>query len=294
MKSRLVVLAAAALIAWGLKRHYADARPDDLLWILSPTAWLVGVAAGATFVFQPGEGYLSREHLFLIEKSCAGINFMVAAFGMLVFALFHRVGSGLTAAAQVLGGSLLASYAAAVVVNAVRVVIAMWLAAHPFAVSTLGPADIHRLEGITVYFGGLVLLHELVRVFDPGSGRAGLSGPPSSTMTRIARAFRRTALPLASYYAVTLAASTRQWRGALGAAFVEHALVVLVVPPIIIVLACAARYSIGSSASFRGCRGCGLPTAASPLTVVSAPDRRRHLAPSHAKGDSDCRSSNSE
>ena len=108
MKSKLVVLAAAVLIAWGLKRHYASARPDDLLWILSPTAWLVGVISGATFAFQPGEGYLSREHLFLIEKSCAGINFMVAAFGMLVFSLFHRAGSGLTAAAQVLGASLLA------------------------------------------------------------------------------------------------------------------------------------------------------------------------------------------
>ena len=163
--SRLVALGVAALAAWGLKRHYADARPDDLLWILSPTAWLVGVTAGATFIFESGEGYLSREHLFLIEKSCAGINFMIAAFGMLVFALVHRAGSGLDAA-QVLGASLLASYSAAIVVNTVRIAIAMWLAAHPVALSTLRAADVHRLEGIAVYFGGLVLLHELVRVFD--------------------------------------------------------------------------------------------------------------------------------
>ena len=140
-----------------------------------------------------------------------------------------------------------------------------------------------------MYFCGLVLLHELV-----DGSRAGLSGPPSDAMTQITRAFRRTALPLASYYAVTLAVPLANGAAHSGAAFVEHALTVLVVPPIIIVLACAARYSIGSSASFRGCRGCGLPTAASPLTVVSAPDRRRHLAPSHANGDSDCRSSNSE
>ena len=88
MKTRLVVLAVAVLIAWGLKRHYADARADDLAWILSPTARLVGVMTGTTFAPQPGEGYFSRERLFLIEKSCAGINFMIAAFGMLVFALF--------------------------------------------------------------------------------------------------------------------------------------------------------------------------------------------------------------
>jgi exosortase K len=171
--SRLVALGAAALAGWGLKQHYAGARPDDLLWILSPTASLVGFVSGATFVFQPGEGYLSREHLFLIEKSCAGINFMIAAFGMLVCSLFHRAGSGLTAAAQVLSASLLASYATAVIVNTVRVAIAMWLAAHPVSLWTLGAADVHRLEGIAVYFGGLVLLHELVRVFDPtAAGRA--------------------------------------------------------------------------------------------------------------------------
>ncbi len=82
------------LIAWGLKRHYADARADDLGWILSPTARLVGATPGATFVMQPGEGYFSRERLFLIEKSCAGVNFMIAAFAMLAVALTHRARSG--------------------------------------------------------------------------------------------------------------------------------------------------------------------------------------------------------
>jgi exosortase K len=162
MLMRLVVLAVAVLTAWGLKRHYADARADDLGWILSPTARLAGVVADTSFVWQPGEGYLSRERLFLIEKSCAGVNFMVAAFGMLTLAVVHRVGSAASAAC-VLGVTLLASYAAAVVVNAVRIAFAMWLATSPVAVSTLRAADVHRLEGILVYFGGLVLLYEVAR-----------------------------------------------------------------------------------------------------------------------------------
>ena len=165
MMMRLVVLAVAVLIAWGLKRHYADARADDLEWILSPTARLVGVVADTSFVRQPGEGYLSRERLFLIEKSCAGVNFMVAAFGMLTLALVHRVGSA-ASAARVLGVCLLGSYAAAVVVNAVRIAIAMWLATSTAALSTVSAADVHRLEGIAVYFGGLVLLYEVARRLD--------------------------------------------------------------------------------------------------------------------------------
>jgi exosortase K len=159
------VVAVAALVAWGLKRHYADATADALWWILSPTARLVSATTGTTFVMQPGEGYFSREHLFLIEKSCAGVNFMIAAFAMLVFALVHRVGAGISAA-RVLGIGLLASYAAAVAINAARITVAMWLAGHPAALSAFSAADVHRIEGITVYFGGLVLLYEIARRFD--------------------------------------------------------------------------------------------------------------------------------
>jgi hypothetical protein len=56
--------------------------------------------------------------------------------------------------------------------------------------------------------------------------------------TTVARAFRRTALPLAAYYAVTLALPLANGARS-GAAFVDHALVVLVIPPAIIALACA-------------------------------------------------------
>lgn len=165
MKTRALLLVATALIAWALKQHYAGARVDDLRWMLAPTARLVGVATGATFAMQPGEGYFSRERLFLIEKSCAGINFMIAAFGMLVFTLFRHVRSAI-AAAGVLVACLLVSHSAAVVVNAVRIAIAMWLAAHPAVLPTLSATDVHRIEGIVVYFAGLVALYELVQRLD--------------------------------------------------------------------------------------------------------------------------------
>ena len=165
MKTKLCVVAVVALVVWGMKRHYADSRSDDLWWILSPTAQLVGVTTGATFTMAPGEGYVSRERLFLIEKSCAGVNFMIAAFGTLVFALFHRVRSAI-AAVRVLAIGLGGSYVAAVLVNAARIVVAMWLAAHPVALSALTAGDVHRVEGIAVYFGGLVLLYEFVQRLD--------------------------------------------------------------------------------------------------------------------------------
>jgi exosortase K len=172
VKAKACVVAAALLIAWGLKRHYADAVADDLVWILTPTAQLAGVMTQTTFEMQPGEGYLSRERLFLIEKSCAGVNFAIAAFGMLVITRLRRVESAFSTV-QVLVGTLLVSYAATVLVNAARIAIAMWLADHLQA--TISAADVHRIEGIVVYFGGLVMLHELARlsprVTSPRPGR---------------------------------------------------------------------------------------------------------------------------
>ena len=52
-------------------------------------------------------------------------------------------------------------------------------------------------------------------------------------------AFRRAAPPLVFYYAVTLALPVAN--GAAGPAFLEHALVVLAVPPALILLFCLAR-----------------------------------------------------
>lgn len=215
MKLRLAVLAIAVLLAWGLKRHYAEARADDLAWILSPTARVVGVMAGTTFAPEAGEGYLSRDRMFVIEKACAGVNFMIAAFGMLVLALRHRIASA-RSAIGVLGVSVVASYATAVMVNAVRICMAMWLASHQAALP-LGAAEVHRLEGVVVYFGGLLLLYALVQRLDGGT-------------------FRRALLPLGSYYAVALGlplANGVSW----SAAFLHHALVVLLVPLALIALA---------------------------------------------------------
>ena len=57
--------------------------------------------------------------------------------------------------------------------------------------------------------------------------------------TSVGHAFRRTALPLAAYYCVTLALPLANGAARAGAAFVQHAVVVLAIPPIVILLTCA-------------------------------------------------------
>jgi len=65
----------------------------------------------------------------------------------------------------------------------------------------------------------------------------------------IARAFGRVLLPLAVYYAVTIAIPLANGAAESGATFWQHTLVVLVVPPVIVVLVCLARTFVGPRAS---------------------------------------------
>jgi exosortase K len=159
---RAVTLATIVLAMWGLKRHYADAEVEDVRWILWPTAQLVAAATGSPFELEPGAGYLSRERLFLIEKSCAGVNFMIAALGLTGLVLARESGDG-RRDGWILGQGLALAYAAAVVVNSIRILVAIPLASADLGRGWWTAARIHRLEGITVYFAGLLLLDRVVR-----------------------------------------------------------------------------------------------------------------------------------
>jgi hypothetical protein len=147
--------------------------------------------------------------------------------------------------------SLAASYSTAVLVNTVRITIAMWLASHPATLWTFSAAEIHRIEGIAVYFVGLALLQRarararsLSRrvpaqprrrcpAFQGGAVRAGLS----ALGTSIVRALLRMTLPLAAYYGITLAIPFANGAFRSGAVL-ERSLTVLIVPPTIICVGC--------------------------------------------------------
>lgn len=226
MKTKLALLLVVALVMWSMKRYYADAAVDELQWILGPTARLVTAFTGARFEWESGQGYLSRERFFLIEKACAGINFMIAGFGMVACTRGRRAGSCRSAAEIVLMGAV-TSYAAAVLVNAVRITVALWLAEHPVGFGWMTAAQIHRVEGIACYFGGLVLLHELVQRPDHGS-----EDVSASTL--------KTA-PLFWYYAIAVAVPLANGAAARGGAFVEHTLFVLVMPLAFVAVVAGSR-----------------------------------------------------
>jgi len=72
-----------------------------------------------------------------------------------------------------------------------------------------------------------------------------MTGAPQAGLER---AFRRVALPLGSYYAVTLALPLANGAAQSGTVFVTHAVVVLVVPPLLVALGYAAHRAVRCTA----------------------------------------------
>lgn len=147
-----VACASFALgLAWGLKDFYSRAGFDDLLWVLAPTARLVEWLTGAAFELEAGRAFLSRDRLYEIVPSCAGVNFMIAAFCSLACGLVHTRSTIRSRLALVVA-SAVAAYAATVLANATRIAIAVRMHDAGASLGPLTPERLHCAEGVAVYF----------------------------------------------------------------------------------------------------------------------------------------------
>lgn len=154
---RLAPLALVLVAALLLKRHYSQASPEELRWILAPTAALVQLALGAELVFRAGEGYLSRELSILISPACAGVNFLIVAFLSLSLGFERSLQGGQKRAVTLLAFAVLA-YLTTLLANALRICVSVWLAHLAGRLFGLSFQSVHRLLGIAVYLAGLVTL----------------------------------------------------------------------------------------------------------------------------------------
>ncbi len=157
--ARLASLVGPLGVVWGLKAAHGGADAARFEWLLRPTAWLVSALTGARFERTPGEGYLSRADSYVLAPSCAGLNFLLAAFLTLAFLFTWR--RPLPVALPRLLASLLGAWALTVVVNTVRITLALALHHRPALAARLplGADDAHRWLGVLVYAGALFALH---------------------------------------------------------------------------------------------------------------------------------------
>ncbi len=137
-----------------LKRHYSLATADQLDWILAPTATMVAWLTSAHPVYEFGVGYVDFGRGIIVAPACAGVNFMIMAFGMTMLCGFTRI-TRLTGVLAWLIGALCLAYLYTLLVNAVRIGLSMALYEGDFYTPWLTPPRVHRLAGILLYLGAL-------------------------------------------------------------------------------------------------------------------------------------------
>lgn len=208
------IFACGLATAAALKYHYSTTSVNGLRWVLGPTSFAVEIVSGIDFRFESYAGYLSEDRSFLIAASCSGVNFLIIAFLTLVISRF--AGGGLNWRALPI--AFAAAYTTTIAANTVRILTALQTRGFETGVNWLGAEDVHRIEGIVVYFGFLLLLFTVSELIDGGRGR-------HSTM-------RRLAIPLLAYYVMTLGIPLAA--GSYGEAnFLTHAAFVVVIPLLI-------------------------------------------------------------
>lgn len=234
MRNRLNYIAQLVVVLGGvlsMKFYYSAASVNQLRWILAPTTLLVEFVTGRQFTFESHAGYMSSDHTFLIAASCAGVNFLITAFLMLTCRQLWR-DRGRQASWKGWGFlplAALVAYLTTVVANTTRISIALQLQQTPLKVRWLDAEQMHRLEGILVYFGFLLLLFVIGERAGSGSERE------VGHVTRRLNLFRACVFPLLIYYTVTLGlplanGAYRQ------SSFWEHSIFVVLAPVAIVLM----------------------------------------------------------
>jgi exosortase K len=159
---QLAALAVAAAVIVAGKQYYRSASAGELGWILAPTARLVSAVSGGHFVYEAGVGWVDRAATFIIAPACAGVNFAMAAFLALTVGWLGGMRSGRATVARLAAAAALA-YGATLVVNTSRIALAIALHKGTIDLGELDRAEVHRVEGIAVYLGGLCALYALTR-----------------------------------------------------------------------------------------------------------------------------------
>jgi exosortase K len=230
--NRSAQLFVVLLCAATLKLYYSTASPNQLRWILAPTTVLVELVSARSFEFESYAGYISSDRTFLIAASCAGVNFLITSFLMLALRKLWRDRTQ-NLAWRFIPMAAIFAYLTTLVANTVRISIALQLQRMRVETTWLNQDQLHRVEGIFIYFGFLLLLFVI-------SER--MNSEDRSTLWRLSL------FPLSIYYATALGIPLANGAYRQGTDFWKHSLFVLLTPLLpILVLAIFRLYSAGVS-----------------------------------------------
>lgn len=140
------------LLALAFKAAYSAASTEQLQWLLWPLAGLLNVTGLFDFAPVAGGEWLDAGRGLIIVKACAGGNFLLASWLGWLWQWRTRTFNP----ARVLH-ALAAAWLITLMANAVRIVLIGYGQDDLARLTGWSAADSHRLIGIVVYFGALLL-----------------------------------------------------------------------------------------------------------------------------------------
>lgn len=144
-----------------LKHHYSEAGTEGLAWILRPTAALVEQMSGIPFEEETRVGWVNYSRRIIIAPACAGVNFLIIAYCMTAFFGICRI-ENRNLKWMWLAGAIGCAYGLTVLVNAVRITVAIYSYEADLSSGWLTPDRVHRLEGVVIYFFFLCLFYSIM------------------------------------------------------------------------------------------------------------------------------------
>lgn len=164
IKQNLIFYLLGILLIVGIKYFYRGAGSDELRWLLAPTTYLVTLLCGIPFVYESNAGYVNHSLRFLIAPSCCGIQFMLIIMATLIFSFIHRTQKKLCWMSASIG----VSYLLTIFVNAMRIVLAIYIPAFLENTKLQGlcgtPEQLHTAIGVCVYFASLLAVYHIAEV----------------------------------------------------------------------------------------------------------------------------------
>ena len=150
-----------------LKYYYSIASAQDLQWLLAPLAFLTQSLTGLPFDMNSAGEWFNDHNAVAIIKQCAGVNFMILSLP--VYARrYQQVVVSACRPDRVLAITicclllcLVMAWAATLLVNSIRIILAIQMYRHDVTLAGLGPEQIHRIAGVLIYFPALWLQFRL-------------------------------------------------------------------------------------------------------------------------------------
>lgn len=153
--STLLYAGITLTVAFILKYIHAVISIDGLLFLLKPVNFFVGLFLGSHSVFIPDTGFYYPLHAVVIDRSCAGMNFLIISFcTLMTLSLPHYHGN--RARVFLLMGMFALAYLLTVGCNVLRIVGALHLLHFKDRFAVVGTHWFHEAQGALFYLTGLI------------------------------------------------------------------------------------------------------------------------------------------